>query len=219
VAGVNREAVVSAFMALLAEKGFSEIDLTAVAARADVSLADLRGEFGSTFDMLAAFYRDIDKQVLAGNDPEMAGSPGRERLFDVLMRRIETAKPHKAALRSLAQSAQRDPSLAWGLNKLSLRSQQWMLAAAGIESSGMTGRLRAQGLVLVMARTLRVWFEDDDEGLARTMAALDRKLRDGEALMKRLETPIALCSGFARVFRSLREDRTSSKAQAHDTAD
>ena len=43
------------------------------------------------------------------------------------------------------------------------------------------------------------------------MAALDRKLRDGEALMKRLETPIALCSGFARVFRSLREDKAAEK--------
>lgn len=183
MAGANRDAVVGAFMALLAEKRFNEIDLTAVAAKANVSLADLRGEFGSTFDMLAAFYRDIDKTVLAANDPEMAASPARERLFDVLMRRIEAAKPYKAALHSLTQSAQRDPSLAWGLNKLSLRSQQWMLAAAGIDSAGMAGRLRAQGLVLVMARTLKVWFEDEDEGLARTMAALDRELSNGERIL------------------------------------
>jgi AcrR family transcriptional regulator len=183
VASTNRDAIVSAFMALLAEKGFNGIDLAAVAAKANVSLADLRGEFGSTFDMLAAFYRDIDKKVLAGDDPEMAGSSARERLFDVLMRRIEAAKPYKEALRSLTQSAQRDPSLAWGLNKLSLRSQQWMLAAAGIDSAGMMGRVRAQGLVLVMARTLRVWFEDEDEGLARTMAALDRELSNGERVL------------------------------------
>lgn len=183
MANTHRDAVVSAFMALLAEKRFNEIDLNAVAGKAGVSLADLRGEFGSTFDMLAAFYRDVDKKVLAANDPDMAGAPGRERLFDVLMRRIETVKPYKAALQSLAQSAQRDPSLLWGLNKLSLRSQQWMLAAAGIDSAGMAGRLRAQGLVLVMARTLRVWFEDDDEGLARTMAALDRELSNGERVI------------------------------------
>lgn len=187
MAGINRNAVVSAFMVLLAEKNFNQIDLAAVAGKAGVSLADLRGEFGSTFDMLAAFYRDVDKKVLAASDPEMADAPARERLFDVLMRRIETVKPYKEALRSLMGSAQRDPNLALGLNRLSLRSQQWMLAAAGIDSAGMAGRIRAQGLVLVMARTLRVWFEDNDEGLARTMAALDRDLASGERAMNMFE--------------------------------
>jgi len=186
VAGVNRDTVVSAFLALLAEKSFNEIDLAAVAARSGVSLADLRGEFGSTFDMLAAFYRDVDKKVLASGDSELVDAPARERLFDVLMRRIETVQPHKDALRSLFKSAQRDPSLALGLNRLALRSQQWMLSAAGIGSAGMAGRIRAQGLVYVMAKTLRVWFEDDDEGLARTMATLDRELANGERAMNML---------------------------------
>ncbi len=193
----HREAIVEAFLALLAEQHFNEIDLAAVAARANVSLADLRGEFGSTFDMLATFYRDIDRKVLAGGDDDMADSPARERLFDVLMRRIEVAKPYKAALRSLMESAQRDPSLLLGLNRLSLRSQQWMLSAAGIESSGMAGRLRAQGLVYVMAKTLRVWFQDEDEGLARTMAALDRELANGERAMNMLGGLWNMVPGFA----------------------
>ena len=51
------------------------------------------------------------------------------------------------------------------------------------------------------------------------MAALDRKLRDSEALMNRLETPIALCSGIARFFRTLREERRSAEARADDKAD
>ncbi|HEX2257777.1 MAG TPA: TetR/AcrR family transcriptional regulator, partial [Afifellaceae bacterium] len=39
---------------------------------------------------------------------------------------------------------------------------------------------RAQGLALVWARVMRVWLDDDDPGLARTMAALDRRLREAE---------------------------------------
>ena len=100
-----------------------------------------------------------------------------------------------------------------------LVTQNWMLAAADIRLSGAKGNIAKLGLTKIQSDTLRVWLKDDDSGLARTMAALDRKLRDGEALMKRLETPIALCSGLARVFRSLREERTSSKTQAHDRAD
>ena len=39
----------------------------------------------------------------------MAEEPPRERLFDVLMRRLEALAPHKAAIRSLLRSARRHP--------------------------------------------------------------------------------------------------------------
>jgi AcrR family transcriptional regulator len=179
----NREKVVEALLQLLAQTSFQQIGFAALAARADIPLADLRAEFNSTLEVLAAFMRETDRKVLAGVDPELADEPARERLFDVLMRRIETLKPHREAVRSLARSARRDPGLALALNRLSLRSQKWMLAAAGIDSAGMQGDLRAQGLVVVMARTLRVWLDDEDPGLARTMATLDRELASGERML------------------------------------
>ena len=65
------------------------------------------------------------------------------------------------------------------LNQMELNSQRFMLAAAGIDTEGPVGMVKLQGAVLVYARTLDTWFEDDDPGLARTMAALDRELRRG----------------------------------------
>jgi hypothetical protein len=47
--------------------------------------------------------------------------------------------------------------------------------------------LRAQVLALIWARVLRVWLHDDDPGLARTMAALDKGLREAERAAKRLD--------------------------------
>lgn len=184
MANPKRNKIIEAFLALLAEKPFERISVMAVAERASVSLADARGEFGSTFDMLAAFMQDIDKKVLEGGDPELADAPARERVFDVLMRRIEALKPHREAVRSLGRSARSDPPFALALNRLSLRSQRWMLAAAGVDTAGLQGCVRAQGLVLVMARTLQVFVEDDDPGLARTMARLDRELASGERWLK-----------------------------------
>jgi AcrR family transcriptional regulator len=179
----NREKIVEAFLALLALTPYERIGFPEIAARADVSLADLRGEFNSKLEMLAAFMRDTDRKVLEGGDPELSEEPARERLFDILMRRIETLKPHRAAIRSLAGSARRDPGLALVLNGLALRSQKWMLSAAGIDTGGLRGDVRAQGLVMVMVRTLRVWLADDDPGLARTMATLDRELASGERVL------------------------------------
>lgn len=179
--GQNRDKIVDAFLALLAVEPFERIDLRAVAERTEVSLADMRQEFGSLFQILEAFVRRTDEQVLAaGLDPDLADAPARERLFDVLMQRIEILKPHREAVRSVDRAARRNPPFALALNGLSLRSAQWMFAAANIDSGGLQGCLRAQGLVVVMARTFRVWFDDQDPGLARTMAALDRELANGE---------------------------------------
>ncbi|HLH93127.1 MAG TPA: TetR/AcrR family transcriptional regulator [Xanthobacteraceae bacterium] len=182
-AGTDRERIIAAFMALLAEKSFERIDLAEIAARADVKLGTLRGEFPSTLAILAAHMKAMDRAVLDGGDGDMSEEPPRERLFDVLMRRIEAMTPYKEALRSLMRSARRNPGLAFALNAMAVRSQQWMLAAADIHSSGPRGMLRAQGLALIFARVVRTFVHDDDEGHARTMAELDRALGRGARLM------------------------------------
>jgi AcrR family transcriptional regulator len=178
----GRDKIVAAFLALLAEKRFEEIGFAETAARAGVSLAQLRGEFASTLAVLAAHIKSTDRAVLAADLSDMQEEPARERLFDVLMRRLEVLAPHRHAVRSLLRSARRDPPLAFALNGLAVRSQQWMLAAAGIEASGPGGLVRAQGLAVLFGSVLRTWVHDDDPGLARTMAALDRALARGQRL-------------------------------------
>jgi AcrR family transcriptional regulator len=176
----DRDKAIDALMALLAEHSFEQIGLAEVAGRAGLKLSALRAEFGSTLAMLGAHIKDIDRAVLAGGGADMAEEPPRERLFDVLMRRLEALAPYKAAVRSLLCSARRNPGLALALNAMAVRSQKWMLEAAGIGASGPKGALRAQGAALMFARVLAVWFDDDEPGLDRTMAALDRGLSSAE---------------------------------------
>lgn len=176
----NRDKAIDALMALLAEHSFDEIGLAEVAGRAGIKLSALRAEFGSTLAIYAAHIKDIDNIVLDGGDADMAEEPPRERLFDVLMRRIEALAPYKEAVRSVLRSARRSPGLALALNAMAVRSQGWMLEAAGIGSAGPRGALRAQGAALMFARVLSVWVDDDEEGLDRTMAALDRGLASAE---------------------------------------
>jgi AcrR family transcriptional regulator len=181
--GSDRERIVATFMALLAEKPIERIDLSEIATDAGVTLGALRREFSSKLAIIAAHVKAIDRAVLEGGDGDMSEEPPRERLFDVLMRRIEMLAPHKEALASLLRSAQRNPGLALALNTMAVRSQQWMLAAAGIHSSGPLGAVRAQGLAVLFGRVLRTFVRDDDEGHARTMAELDRALARGARLM------------------------------------
>ena len=178
--GTTREKIIAAFMALLAENRFEEIGFGDIAARAGVTLADCREEFGSTLAILAAHIKQVDRKVLAGGDADMAEEPPRERLFDVLMRRFEVMAPYKDAVRSLLRSATRNPGLAFALNGLAVRSQAWMLTAADIDAAGARGAIRAQGLAMLFGSALRTWVDDEDEGLARSMAALDRALGRGQ---------------------------------------
>jgi len=182
----DRDKAIDALMALLAEQPFEDIGLAEVAGRAGIKLSALRAEFGSTLAVYAAHIKDIDKIVLDGDDADMAEEPPRDRLFDVLMRRLEAMAPYKDAVRSMLRSARRNPGLALALNAMAVRSQAWMLEAAGIGASGPRGALRAQGGALMFARVLKVWFDaEDDEKAAdrandRVMAALNRGLASAE---------------------------------------
>jgi AcrR family transcriptional regulator len=175
----NRDKAIHAFLALLAERRFEDIGLAEVAGRAGLKLSQLRAEFGSTLAIYAAHVKQIDEAVLDGTDTDTGEEPHRDRLFDVMMRRIEALAPHKEAVRSIVSSARRSPGLAFALNGIALRSQKWMLEAAGISASGPRGMLRAQGAALLFARVVGVWL-DEDEGVDRTMAALDRGLASAE---------------------------------------
>ena len=148
--------------------------------------------------------------MLGGIDADMAQEPPRERLFDVLMRRIDALAPHKAAVRSLIRSAGRNPGLALALNGFAVRSQQWMLTAADISAAGPRGMVRAQGLALLFASVLRTWLRDEDPGLARTMSSLDRALARGQRFSGFLDdlcrVPGRVCGARPRRRRDADED-------------
>jgi AcrR family transcriptional regulator len=214
-AKTDREKIVAAFLALLTDKSFETIGLADVAGKAGVSLAQLRDEFSSTLAIFAAQMKATDRAVLAEDFAEMAEEPERERLFDVLMRRLELMAPHRDAVRSLLRSARRNPPLALALNRLAVRSQQWMLTAAGVGASGPRGMMRAQGLAVLFASVLRTWVDDDDPGQARTMAALDRALGRGQRFAGLIEDVCAIPARLSRLRtgrRRRRRDEDSEEA-------
>lgn len=212
--GSPRERLIEAFMALLAERRFERIALKDVAERAGVPLAEFRAEFGSTFDILVAFAKMVDHKVLAGLEPPDADSTPRERLFDVLMQRLELLAPYRKALEKLRPSAFAIPPLGIVLSRITLRSMQWMLAAAGIDSAGGRGLARAQGLAVLFARVFETFLNDNEPGLARTMAKLDRELAKAATWESRLQE---LCNFLPRFPRGGFRRRRGGEEAATDS--
>jgi AcrR family transcriptional regulator len=206
----KRDVIVQSLMDLAARKDWHEIEIPEIAQAAGVSLAEFRDLFPSKGAILGAFSRMIDLKVLEGTSDDLAGEPARERIFDVMMRRIDALTPYKPALQRMVRDLQFDlPSLA-ALNRVGLNSQRFMLAAAGIPTEGRLGTLKLQGANLVFGNTFRAWLQDEDPALARTMARLDRELRRGEGLLERAEDLRRLTAPFRAFGRALMERRSGS---------
>ncbi|HME84496.1 MAG TPA: TetR/AcrR family transcriptional regulator [Roseiarcus sp.] len=176
-----RGKIIDALMELASEQRFEDITIRDICKTAGVSLADFRDAFPSKGAVLAGFSRRIDRVVLAHDSEDLADESPRERLFDVLMRRLEAMGPYREGLREATACLKRDPSSAFAINQVVMGSMRFMLEAAGIEvESGAAGAIKLQGLAFAWARIVGVWLEDDDPGLSKTMAELDRELTRGE---------------------------------------
>ena len=213
-----REAAVEALMRLAAEQPWNDIEIGDIAREADLSLAELRELFPSKGAVLGGLSRIIDRAVLEGDSSDLADEPARERLFDVLMRRLDAMTPYKPALRRISFALRGDPLSMLALNGVALNSHRYMLAAAGIDTEGPLGRLKIQGTVVAFARTVEVWLDDDDPALARTMAKLDREIRRGETFMERAEDARRLTAPLRAIGRALME-RRPRRERAERSAD
>jgi AcrR family transcriptional regulator len=217
----KREAIVEALMRLAADRPWNDIEITDIAREAGVSLVEFRDLFPSKGAVLGGFSRMIDRRVLEGMTDELADEPARERMFDMVMRRLDALTPYKRALRRIAFALRQDPLSLVALNRVALNSQRFRLAAAGISTEGSLGSLKLQGAVIVLGRTLETWLDDDDPGLARTMARLDREIRRGERVLERAEdfrrltAPIRIL-GQALLERGRRRGRTRRERSDDD---
>ncbi|MGH6841979.1 MAG: TetR family transcriptional regulator [Methylocella sp.] len=207
-----KNAIIDALMELAGERSWEDITISDVAARANVSLATFRDFFPSKGAVLAGFSRRIDHIVLDAAGEDLAGEPVKERLLDVLMRRLDALAPYKLGLEAISDWTRRDPLAASAINRVVINSMRFMLEAAGIESEGPVGAFKLQGLALAWMRVLRVWFGDDDPGLASTMAALDRELTRGGTFVARAEDLNRLVSPLFSLARSLFERRPRREA-------
>ena len=190
--------VLAAALACAARQSWAEVSLADIAGQAKVPLGEMRDLFSSKSAIIAELLRAVDREVLNRID-KVQDQEKRDLLFDVLMTRFDVLAPHKAAVKSMAQAGGGELALAGPL----LASQHWMLQAAGIDTSGPGGAMRVAGLVGIYASVFRTWLEDDDPGQARTMAALDRRLRRGERTLRQVEGVASAVRQFANAAPAL----------------
>lgn len=214
-----RERIVDATMALVAERDWNSLELTDIAERAGVSLLVLRDAFPSKGAILGGFLRLIDRKVLAESADDLAGEPAKDRLFDVLMRRLDALGPYKESIRKLRPALMRDPAALFALNGLALNSHRYSLAAAHIPASGPLGALRMQGLAIGFSRVIDVWLHDETPDQSKTLAAMDKMLTRGGQMLDRAEDVMRLTAPLRAFCSGLRDVRRGLKSRAEERRD
>ncbi len=219
-----RTIAIQALMALVADHGWKEVELPQVAEKAGMPLSALRDLFPSKGAMLAGFGRLLDREVLDSANPDLVGEPVHERVFDLMMRRLDAMAPYKAALIEIRRAVRRDPLAAAALNRSALNSWRYLLGSCGVPVEDELGMLKIQGAVVVFARTVDTWLDDSDPGMAKTMATLERELKRGERVLgvaedaRRLTAPFrslaqAICE---RAPRMRRRERAPERGEDRD---
>lgn len=180
-------ALIQAAMARAEAVGWNRVSVADAARAAGLALDEARARFPMRSTVLLRLGLLADRAALVDD-----GSTGtvRERLFDLLMRRIDVLQQYRGGVRAVLQRIPLDPGLALLLGLATSDSLTWMAQAAGIDTSGLGGRLRAQGLMAVWLQAVRAWERDDSTDLSETMVALDKALDRAEWLGRMLERPL-----------------------------
>ena len=176
--------IIDVTMELIAGRGWRNLSLADIASATGLSLAQLYAVFPSKLAVLDAFERRINEQTLTGEVD--AEESIRDRLFDLVMRRLDALAPHKPAIRALLRDLPRDPAVVLCTGPRFLNAMRWMAESAGVETGGVGGCLRVNGLAAVYLATLRAWLGDDSPDNTKTLAALDRALKQAEFFARSL---------------------------------
>lgn len=175
--------IVDAAMRLAALQGWTDTTMSDIAEEAGVELSTVRHLFSHKWAIVAALFRRVDEAMLAGIDASMEDEPVKDRLFDLIMRRLDAMEPYRDGIAAVLRALRRDPpAAAWLLACPVRRSLEWILDGARVPRWGPLEPLQRKGLGLVLMAVMRVWIEDDSEDKGRTMAALDKALSRADSV-------------------------------------
>lgn len=169
--------IVDAAVAVIPTEGWQGLSLAAIAVAAELPILQVYRVFRSKQAILRALYRRIDEIVLAEPPVPEPDEHPRDRLFDLMMRRFDALQPYKPALDVLRRELPGDPVAMLCAAGSLVRSMRWMLEAADIPTGGLRGGIVVKLCTAAYLSAIRVWHRDESPDLARTMAALDARLR------------------------------------------
>lgn len=211
-----------AAFALAERMAWNQIGMGAIARQAELSLSQLLQNAPSKTAIIENFARDIDQAMVLVFEKHPADGEPHDRLFEVMLKRLEILAPYKYSVESILKGASAEPPESLRLMQSTYDSVGWMISAARVEEDAAWQGLGRLGLLRLYLRVLAIWIKDD-AGMARSMAALDRGLRDIAQFKTRtdgiLSMAWAFAAGLGRVARGFFEERKTDEHRQDEQRD
>ena len=180
----KRPRILKAAFELAVSKGWENTTIEDIAQKAKLPVETLYGYDCSTKkDILALHNGMVDEKVMLkfkelAEQGEYDETTERERLFDLMMMRMETLNDERESLQAILGGSPYKAVI--GIPTLH-RSMGRMLETAGIESDNpFKSEAKIIGLMGVYAAAVRTWSKEDDGSLNGTMHSLDTNLKKAE---------------------------------------
>lgn len=159
--------------------GWSDRALAMAAAELGVPAPRARLAFpGGATEMIDAWFDAIDRSMAAAFPLERIESLKiRQRIFELVMHRLEVVNPHKEALRRALAILAQPPNLPLA-GRLGWRAADRMWRIAGDKATDFNHYSKRAILMGVYGSTSLVYLDDDSGDLAATRAFLNRRIDD-----------------------------------------
>ncbi|MDB5396201.1 MAG: transcriptional regulator, TetR family protein [Rhodospirillales bacterium] len=172
----DADIIAAAAIRLAGERGWRNLPMADIAVEAGIEPGTLMRYYLCRPEILDGFERMIDRRMLAGAAAGDIDDKPRDRLFDIIMERLDALLPYRDGVRRITRELPFDPASAMVLAASLPRSVARMFAGARISIVGPAMPLKLAVLSGVYLATFRVWLSDESQDLGKTMAALDRQL-------------------------------------------
>ena len=164
---------------LIATEGWPACAPARLARAAKLSPTLLAKTIDSQHDLLPLLVDYVSHETARQVGRLEPNAPLHDRLFEVMMARLDVLQTHRPAILAIAIAARRDPGMGVTLIRAQGRAMGEMLQLAGLDDQ-VTGPRRlfaAGGLTALYLAVLFQWQRDESADMAKTMAFLDRQLR------------------------------------------
>lgn len=177
--------IIDTALTLGAERGWDGVHLHDLAARLDISLADIARHFSGKDAIAEAWFERADAALLAA--PEAPGwqllSP-RERLQRAILAWLHELSPHRQLAAEMLRYKLQPEHVhlqVQGALRVS-RTVQWIREAALLPATGWRRECEEAALTAIYLSTFACWLRDDSPGASRSRSLLDRLLARAEWL-------------------------------------
>ena len=185
-----KSGIIKAALKCASEVRWKRVSLRKIAEEADISVAEIYKYFPSKIAIVGALLERSTDLIISSDEPYSSNEPVHDRLIDNILKRFDILEQDKKAIISIVKDTKFDPLANLFLAPKLFDSMAQTLEKSGIDSSGLVGMIRIKGITVIYLMAFNIWIYDNSPDLEKTMAFLDRRLKQAVNIASVLPLPI-----------------------------